>query len=218
MPLEVIGAGQGRTGTHSLKLALEQLGFGPCDHMSELIFQHPERFRLWERVFEDEEPVDWEEVFRGYRSTVDAPSVFVYRALAELYPKGKVILTVRDPESWWRSASETVHASRKFGQSAESPINRLMARAEAYRKRHGGPPDFLGLDHDAAIAAFNRHNEEVRRVISPERLLVFEVKQGWVPLCQFLNVPVPATPFPLTNTTEEFQAFTRSLAAQTKPS
>jgi hypothetical protein len=89
MPLEVIGAGHGRTGTNSFKTALNELGFGPCHHMRELIFQHPERFALWERVFDDKEPVDWEEVFLGYRSTIGAPSVLVYRELAEQYPKAK---------------------------------------------------------------------------------------------------------------------------------
>jgi Sulfotransferase domain len=206
MPLKVIGAGQGRTGTHSLKLALNQLGFGPCHHMTECI-QHPEQFAMWERVFETKAPVDWEEVFRGYRSTCDAPSVLVYRELAKHYPEAKVILTVRDPESWWRSVSATIHAGRKLDQSAESPINRMFAKARVYLARHGGAPDFVELDHEAAIAAFNRHTEEVRRVIPPERLLVYEANQGWEPLCKFLSVPLPATPFPLTNTTEQFLAF-----------
>jgi Sulfotransferase domain len=128
MPLEVIGAGQGRTGTHSLKIALEQLGFGPCHHMMECIM-HPEQFATWERVFEEKESVDWEEIFDGYRSTCDAPSLVVYRELADHYPDAKVILTMRNPESWWRSASATVHASRKFSQTSDSPINRMMEGA-----------------------------------------------------------------------------------------
>jgi hypothetical protein len=129
-----------------------------------------------------------------------------------------VILTVRDPESWWRSAEATVHASLRSNELADSPLSRMNAKAKTYRKQHGGAPDVVGLDHDAAIAEFNRHNEEVRRVIPPERLLVFEVKQGWTPLCKFLGVPVPATPFPLTNTTDDYQALVRNLTAQGKPS
>jgi len=212
MPLEVIGAGHGRTGTFTLKTALDRLGLGPCYHMSECVVH--EHFAVWERVFDDKEPMDWEEVFKGYRSTCDAPSIFVYRELAERYPNAKVVLTVRDPESWWRSVSATVHAGRKSSESTHASVNRVFAKAEQYRKRHGGPPDFVHLDHDEAIAAFNRHSEEVRRRIAPERLLVYEVKQGWEPLCKFLGVPVPATPFPVTNSTEDYLTRMRSMTAQ----
>jgi len=214
MPLEVIGAGQGRTGTHSLKVALEQLGFGPCHHMIELV-QHPEQFAIWERVFEEKERPDWETVFKGYRSACDAPSVLVYKELAKRYPNAKVIHTVRDPESWWRSASATVlNARRNFAELRDTPMARMFEKAAGYRARHGGAADILQLDHETAIAEFNRHNEEVAKVIEPERLLVYEVKQGWAPLCKFLGVPIPSTSFPLTNTTEEFQARLRNLNAQ----
>ena len=213
MPLKVIGAGQGRTGTMSLKHALERLGFGPCHHMIELI-QHPEQFPIWERVFEEKEPTDWEQVFSGYRSTCDAPSVMVYKELAARYPEAKVVHTVRDPESWWRSASATVlNARRNFAALSDTPMAAMFKKASAYRARHGGPPDILALDREAAIAEYNRHNAEVARVIPPERLLVYEVKQGWEPLCKFLGVPVPEAPFPLTNTTEEFQARLRNINA-----
>ena len=213
MPLEVIGAGSPRTGTASLKVALEQLGFGPCHHMGEC-FAHPEQFALWERVFEEKEPVDWEVVLKGYRSACDAPSVIVYRELAERYPKAKVILTTRDPESWWRSASATIISpERQLGGAPDTPMVRMIGKAMAYRARHGVPPARMS-DREGAIAEFNRHNDEVRRAIAPERLLVYEVKQGWEPLCKFLGVPVPDTPFPLTNTTEEFQTRIRNLSAQ----
>jgi len=212
MPLEVIGAGSPRTGTASLKVALEQLGFGPCHHMGEC-FAHPEQFALWERVFEEKEPVDWEVVLKGYRSACDAPSVIVYRELAERYPKAKVILTTRDPESWWRSTQATVtQASAHAAQvGPENPVVKMMIKLTEYRARRGiGRP----MEHDAAIADFRRHNEEVRRVIAPERLLVFEAKQGWAPLCKFLNVPVPDAPFPHANTTEQFQAGMRERLAK----
>jgi Sulfotransferase domain len=208
MPLKVIGAGLGRTGTMSLKYALEQLGFGPCHHMIELI-GHPEQFKTWERVFDDE-PLDWEDVYAGYNSAVDAPTCFVYRALAERYPGAKVILTVRDPESWWRSASATVMANFRQAdeqssgqQDAEQPMVKMQAKLAGYLARRGSPRG-RPTDHDGAIAQFERHNAEVRRVIAPERLLVYEVKQGWAPLCAFLGVPVPGAPFPHSNTTEEF--------------
>ncbi len=137
MPLNVIGAGIGRTGTQSLKFALEQLGAGPCHHMIE-VFRHPEQFALWEQVF-DERPLDWEEVFAGYRSSCDAPSVFVYRELAEHYPSAKVILTTRDPESWWRSASATIisQSERTTGHApqGDTPLEKMMAKAKAYQAR-----------------------------------------------------------------------------------
>ncbi len=204
MPLKVIGAGQGRTGTMSLKHALEELGFGPCHHMIELI-GHPEQFRFWERIFDDE-PVDFEEVYAGYNSAVDAPTCFIYRQLAERYPDAKVILTLRDPESWWRSAQATVMSERLRMQHdrADNPMASMQRKLAGYLARRGQPAG-RPSDHDGAIAQFERHNDEVRRMIPPERLLVYEVKQGWAPLCEFLRVPVPDTPFPHANTTKEFQ-------------
>ena len=123
MALEVIGAGLGRTGTMSLKVALEQLGFGPCHHMTELP-KHPERWPLWEGFFEGQ-PVDWNAVFEGYKSTVDAPSCFVYRELAEFYPEAKVILTVRDPERWFESTLRTIAAPGYREKLAQTPIGKL---------------------------------------------------------------------------------------------
>lgn len=204
MPLEVIGAGQGRTGTSSLKLALEQLGFGPCHHMSEII-AHPEQTTQWERVFDDA-PVDWEDVFRGYRSAVDAPTCWVYRELAERYPKAKVILTVREPESWWRSSQATVMSPeiREAQQNTGHPMAKLREKIAGFRARRGLSP--RTTDHDGAIAEFHRHNNEVRQTIAPDRLLTYDAKEGWAPLCAFLNVPIPQTPFPHANTTEEFRA------------
>lgn len=205
MPLEVIGAGQGRTGTHSLKLALERLGVGPCHHMSELI-QHPEQVSGWEDVFEDR-PVDWEEIFKGYRSAADAPTCFVYKELAERYPNAKLILTVRDPEAWWRSADATIMSGelRALQGATSHPMARLGPLIARFRARRG--LSFMReAGRDAAIAEFHRHNEEVQRVIPPERLLVYEVKQGWEPLCRFLGVDIPDTDFPHSNTTAEFRA------------
>jgi Sulfotransferase domain len=213
VPLDVIGAGQGRTGTHSLKLALEQLGFGPCHHMVELV-QHPEQIRLWEGVFDDE-PADWEAVYSGYRSAVDAPTCFVYRQLAERYPQAKVILTVRDPESWWHSAAATTMSEELREAQIESghPMARLRPKLAGYRERRG-LPGMRPADHDGTVAEFIRHNDGVRRAISPERLLTYDVKEGWEPLCKFLGVEIPKMPFPRTNTTQEFRS--RVLARRRK--
>lgn len=216
MPLEVIGAGAGRTGTTSLKLALDQLGFGPCCHMSEL-FKSENRWRwaLWERAFDDE-PVDWEEVFKGYRSAVDSPTNYYWRELTSAYPNAKVILTIRDPESWYRSVMATVGSSELRAQQTANPESaRLLAKAEAAQiKRGARPADDYPADPEQRryrmIAHFNHWIDEVKRSLPPERLLVFDVKQGWAPLCKFLNTPVPDTPFPRENSTEAFQARIRA--------
>jgi hypothetical protein len=199
MPLEVIGAGYPRTGTLSLKLALEQLGFGPCHHMAEF-FTRPGLTELWAAGL-GREPVDWDELLAGYRSCTDAPCCFFYQELAERNPQAKVILSLRSPESWWTSASATVMAATPAPRVL--PIVESMAKAQ--RRRGAGGFDPRSSDKDAAIAAFNAHNAEVRRVIAPERLLVFEASQGWGPLCAFLGVAVPDTPYPRVNTSEEFR-------------
>jgi hypothetical protein len=209
MTLEVIGAGLGRTGTMSLKRALEQLGFGPCHHMTELA-KRPDRWVLWERFFAGE-GVDWNRVFEGFRSTVDAPSCFVYRELAEFYPNAKIILTLRDPESWFKSTLTTIAAPGYREKLAETPIRGVTAGMTSYqvKKRAGSVSnsDAKTLqDKDAMIAGFETHNAEVRRVIAPERLLEYEVKQGWEPLCAFLGVRVPDTPFPHANEQGKWQS------------
>lgn len=203
MALQVIGAGLGRTGTMALKTALEELGLGPCHHMYEVI-QHPEQAPFWERAARGE-PVDWDDVFAGYRSSCDWPSCAFYGELAARYPQAKVILTLRDPHAWYKSVCNTILPAMKGPLFAPDGV------------RVGPPGDFAPLligekafgndfTEENMVAAFNRHNEEVKRTIPPARLLVFEAMQGWEPLCRFLEVPVPASPFPLKNTTEEFKA------------
>jgi hypothetical protein len=209
MALEVIGAGLGRTGTMSLKLALEQLGFGPCHHMTELP-THPERWPLWERFFEDG-VADWDAIFEGYRSTVDAPGCFVYRELAEFYPDAKVILTVREPERWFQSTLNTIAAPGYREKLAETPIGRLTAGMTSYqvKKRAGATSarDARALqDKESMIAGFEAHNAEVHEVIAPERLLTYEVRQRWEPLSAFLGAPVPDAPFPHANEQGKWQS------------
>jgi Sulfotransferase domain len=203
MALQVIGAGFGRTGTATLKTVLEQLGFGPCHHMIEVIL-HPEQAGFWERATRGE-PVHWEEVFAGYNASCDWPSCAFYKELAERYPEAKVILTLRDPKAWYKSVSNTIMLAMK------GPLTLPDG------KRVGPPGDFAPLligqktfggrfDEDAMIEVFNRHNEDVKRTIPAGRLLVFDAVQGWEPICRFLDKPIPAMPFPKTNTTEEFQS------------
>lgn len=203
MPLKVIGAGLGRTGTLSLKFALEQLGLGPCYHMMEV-------FRLnhasvWNRAFSDE-TMDWGQVFEGFQSAVDWPSAAFYREHAELWPDAKVILTVRDPESWYKSTQETIF--REDNHQGASP-EWLEMFHKMTEKSFGG--DLHTREH--LIDIYTRHNDEVRRTIAPERLLEYRPGDGWEPLCAFLGVPVPETPYPKTNSTEEFQARVAARAA-----
>jgi len=205
MALQVIGAGLGRTGTFTLKAALEELGFGPCHHMVE-VFANPAQMGFWRRAAVGE-TVDWEEVFAGYGSSVDWPSSHFYGALAERYPQAKVVLSKRDPERWYESMAETILKVMQAGLAnadPNRPEDSRFAEIIVAEKTFGG--DF---SRDNVIAAFERHNAEVVRTIPPERLLVFEAAQGWEPLCAFLGVPAPATPFPRTNSREEFWTHAR---------
>jgi hypothetical protein len=194
MTLSVIGAGFGRTGTLSLKLALEQLGFGPAYHMVEVL-KNPEAPGYWESAA-DGKPVDWEKVFEGYRSTVDWPSATFYRQLADAYPQAKVVLTLRDPEAWFASTQATI-----FKPSYDDPTDPFACMA---RKVIGSLFDQRMKDRERVLEVYNRHNETVQRVIPAERLLVYDIAQGWAPLCAFLGVDIPEGPMPKVNSTEDF--------------
>lgn len=200
MPLQVIGAGLGRTGTMTLKTALEQLGLGPCHHMIE-VFKNPAQIPFW-RAVAGGAAVDWDEVFTGYNCSVDWPSAHFYKQLAAHDPDARVILSRRDPQRWYESMAETILKAMDgivFNSVAgeESPMH--FARMIIVEQTFGGD-----LSRDNVIAAFERHNAAVIAAIPPERLLVFEAADGWEPLCDFLGLPVPAEPFPRTNSREEF--------------
>jgi hypothetical protein len=207
MPIEVIGAGFGRTGTLSLKAALEELGFVRCYHMVSVL-ERLEDARVWNDAARGE-PVDWERLFEGYRATVDWPGCAFYRDLIRRYPEAKVILTVRDPGRWYDSALQTIYFVRHaFPEWAA----RLDSRRRAFREmldRVVWEGTFRGRfeDRDFAIETFNQHNDRVRGDVPEGRLLVYEVGQGWEPLCRFLGVPVPeGKPFPHLNDAAEFRA------------
>ena len=198
MTLNVIGAGLGRTGTLSLKFALEALGVGPCYHMME-VFRLPKAPGQWARAA-DGETMDWEEVFEGFNSTVDWPACDFYAELAELYPDAKVILSVRDADGWYESTQATIF--RESNHASAPPQWVEMFKKLIVRNKFGG--DLHTRDH--VIGVYERHNDEVRRTIPAERLLEYRPGDGWEPLCAFLGVPVPDAPYPKTNSTEEFQA------------
>ncbi|MCO6009277.1 sulfotransferase family protein [Actinoallomurus purpureus] len=198
--LEVIGAGFGRTGTLSLKLALERLGFGPCHHMIELI-DDDQQLDLWSRVAEDGGAADWDMVYRDFRATVDWPGAAYWRSLVQHYPDAKVILTVRDPRKWYESAYASIYRARSFVEDAP-----LGERRRDLVGRLVWDGEFGGRFEDAehAMAVFAEHNDAVRREVPADRLLEFEVRQGWRPLCDFLGVPAPGEPFPRSNDRQEF--------------
>ena len=216
MSLSVIGAGFGRTGTLSLKGALEHLGFGPCYHMIEVI-RNPGFADWWHRAA-DGAPVDWDRVFDGYRATVDWPACRFYRRLAAHYPDAKVILTVRDPARWFESARNTIFPMMTRPRPTADPLaeRRLaMAKKIIIEQTFGGRID----DRGHAISVFERHNDEVRRAIAADRLLVYDLAQGWPPLCRFLDRPVPDAPMPSVNSTAEFrQRFAASDQTSPTPS
>jgi Sulfotransferase domain len=205
MALQVIGAGFGRTGTLSLKLALEQLGLGPCYHMIETR-QHPGHDALWLALASGLTD-DWRTILRGYRATVDWPVIFVWKDLVAAYPEAKVILTLRDPESWYASAAKTIFARMREYENAQA-----ARAADEARRNHMRMVDAIvaqgtfggDLSREHAIEIFNAHNEEVRETVPRDRLLVYEASQGWGPLCDFLEVPAPEGPYPKVNSTADF--------------
>ena len=201
MPLEIIGPGFGRTGTHALKIALERLGFGPAHHMFE-VRDNPAQLKNWEAAARGEK-VDWEDVFRGYRAQVDFPGARYWRELARAYAKAKVILTVRDPDEWFDSARATIipfvagrgkHGSPHINAIAEMGYQTVAVQVFDNRLS----------DRDHATAVFRRHIAEVRSEIPADRLLIFDVREGWAPLCAFLGVAAPDVPFPRTNSSKAF--------------
>src|SRR5215510_785403 len=197
MALEVIGAGLGRTATFSLKFALEHLGFGRCYHMSEVRAGARRNVPLWLDVVRGKP--DWDAVFAGFQSTTDYPACTYWRELTAFYPNAKVILTVRDADSWFDSVSETIFSPKMQDSLAGSPVGAMM---------QGVIFDaFGGRVNDRAFMTdwFTRRNKTVIDSLPSDRLLVFSPKEGWAPLCAFLGVPVPKVQFPRVNSRDELK-------------
>ena len=209
--MRLIGAGLPRTGTLTQKLALEQLGLDPCYHWVNLIADL-DQVELWQRAFDGEEL--WGEIFQGHRATVDWPGGFFYRELAEAYPEAKVLLSVRDAEAWEPSYRETIW-DMCFGDSLIHHLSAARREVDPRWRRYLLLVDHLLWGERSPFAAGREpeemreqmvaYNRQVKEAIAPERLLVWEVGEGWEPLCEFLEVPVPDGPLPHENDRATFR-------------
>ena len=199
MSMRVIGFGVGRTGTFSMKLALEQLNFGPCHHMEEVDARSPEQIAVWASAANGE--VDWKKAYAGYSSAVDWPTAAFCRELATAYPDAKFILTIRDPERWYASFSQTIVPLIQPTTKTPPELLPFLKMVMAVVQKTGFR---IPSTKEEILTAFHRHIEIVTQTIPADRLLVFDVKQGWGPLCQFLGVAVPPGDFPKTNNTKDF--------------
>jgi hypothetical protein len=202
MELEVVGAGFGRTGTQSLKLALEELGVGPCYHMME-VFGNTEHIPLWAAATRGETP-DWDALFANYRSTVDWPGCAFWRDLAAKNPNARILLSYRNSDDWYDSFHNTIYQAMTRDPPPEPAwvaVHLEMTRQLVLEQALGGRPD----DRAHAIRCYEDHNEAVRSEVASDRLILHEVGAGWEPLCIGLNRPVPDKPYPKTNNTREFR-------------
>lgn len=203
MALALIGAGLGRTGTLSLKAALERLGYGPCYHMLEVLAA-PERAKRWVEGARSG-AYDWEAIFQGFRATVDWPAAAFWRELVDRYPDAKVVLSLRDPDRWYESVMNTIYQTLTQRQESAPEILRdfhAAMRSLIVERTFGGRL----ADRAHAQGIFAAHNQAVIDAVPADRLLVYPAGVGWEPLCRFLDVPVPDEPYPHRNDTAWFRA------------
>lgn len=211
--MKIIGAGFGRTGTASMKAALEHLGFGPCYHMLDVI-PNPGRIEDWRGVVDDGDR-DWARIFAGFGSTVDWPGCAYWRELLDAFPGAKVLLTTRDPQRWYDSVYNTIYG---FYMSEADPAvpgeSATTFRSTIGKLIWNDTFDGRFEDRDHAIEVFEKHNEQVRRSVPADRLLEYQVGAGWGPLCDFLGVDVPEEDFPHVNDTASMPELVERVAAE----
>ncbi len=197
--MKVIGSGFGRTGTLSLQAALQQLGFGPCYHMVE-VMRHRGHAHAWLRIARGE-PADWRALFRNFEATVDFPACVYYAELLREFPQAKVVHSVRNKADWYRSSRETIYQSRtvfpSWSRRMSSLIDGLLEMTE--RIVWNGVFEGRFEDEKRAQEIFDEHTARVCATVPAEQLLVFDVREGWAPLCRFLGVAIPDAPFPNVN-------------------
>jgi hypothetical protein len=210
--MKLIGAGLPRTATMSQKIALEMLGFDPCYHMAN-VMRDLDTVPRWLEAFLGRD--DWDDIFGGYQATVDWPGAFFYKELMEAYPDAKVLLSVRSGESWERSMGDTIWGifygdimihdlSTAWGRVDQRWANYITLCKSMWEKGGLLAGELEGTGTGRMAAAMERYNGEVRQTVPADRLLVWSPTDGWVPLCEFLEVPVPAVPFPRVNDTKGF--------------
>ena len=201
MGLKIVGAGFGRTGTLSLKFALEKLGFDKCYHMFE-VYQNEGHIELW-RAAGRGQPMDWEALFEGYQAAVDWPTCNFWEDQLRAYPDAKVILSERDAEAWYTSVMNTIYPSTLEMQKSDDPT--VSAGVDmAFELIWNGLFDGRMEDRAHVIACYQAHNQHVKDTVPADQLLVFNPGEGWDPLCAFLGVAVPEEDYPNTNSTVEF--------------
>ncbi len=201
MTIKVIGAGFGRTGTLSMKYALEILGFDKCYHMMEMTM-HPNHARYWLDLAAGKD-IDWEALFDGYQAAVDWPSASFWRDQMVAYPDAKVLLTQRNSDKWYQSVTDTIWQVSSGNKASADPIAQASAQlafALIWDPIFDGRVD----DKAHAIACYEAHNQAVIETVPDDKLLVYEPGQGWEPLCGFFGLPIPDAPYPHMNSTEEF--------------
>jgi len=204
MALKIIGAGMGRTGTASLKVALEALDLGHCYHMTEVL-KEPQRTADWIKAAEGH--ADWEKIFTGYTATVDNPGCNFWKELADFYPDAKVILTVRDAQKWFDSTNETIHSVEFAKFIKNSPFGEMI------QKTIWNFMENRMQDKAYMMNFFEQRTTEIINTIAAERLLVYRVGDGWPPLCEFLGVPIPNIDFPHINSRDETKQILAGLIA-----
>ncbi|KAJ8662430.1 hypothetical protein O0I10_002124 [Lichtheimia ornata] len=207
-PLKVIGAGYGRTGTLSMKVALSMLGYN-CLHLLDFATAelHPEKFL--DAYLHPEKPVDWDDLYDGFDAAVDWPTISFVERLIHAYPDAKVILTARDVDSWYNSFKNTVH---KLSVELGNRYDDLPEHTQRWvRMAHACQLDGAAVDpkrfndEEAIKAKYNAHVEWVKKNVPSERLFIMELGEGWDRLCKFLNVPVPSVPYPSANSAKDFE-------------
>ena len=211
MAVRIFGAGFGRTGTLSLKFALEQLGFDPCYHMME-VGKNDGHLETWRAIGRGEFP-DWEAFFGPYQATVDWPSCNWWREQLAAFPAAKVILSSRPADAWYRSVMNTIYKFSSEGRASDDPRRQAgaeMAFEVIWDRVFDGRLD----DQAHVIDCYERHNAAVRAEVPADQLLEYQPGDGWEPLCAFLDCPVPDTPYPRTNSTEEFNSGANRFAAK----